>query len=293
MDTPVNTRINKSRWLNSQIGFFCGGEKGKEGYIYYTNSAGLVWTKVHTSTTGSLYDLFFINDSTGFCCGENMLLLKTTNGGQTWQAVSRYGNLDNFYNGTLYGFYGNANLLLVVGGNNFNVGIINYIFNGEIEIGFKGIPNELRCGTVFNNNTYISLGYGTAQKTSDTCKTFSPVVLQNEFFTGSCTIDSATSYACGYNGGIYKLTELGNRCEKIVDHNRFYKKRINWNGICFKDGQQGIVVGNDGRIVITKNTKQFTPLELNSKLDFLSVTSNHKDAYIISTSNGKLIRIAY
>ncbi len=279
--------------MNAQTGFFCGGEKGKEGYIYYTNSAGQLWTKVHTSITGSLYDLFFINDSTGFCCGENMLLLKTTNGGQTWQAMSRFGNLDNFYNGTLYGFYGNANLLLAVGGNNFNVGIVNYILNGEIQIGFKGINNELRSGAVFNKHTYLSVGYGTALKTEDACKTFSPAILAHEFFTGCCSVDSTTSYACGYNGGIYKLTELGNRCEKIVDHNRFYKKHINWNGIYFKNAQQGMVVGNDGKIATTKNAKQFTPLELNSKLDFLSVTSNQLDAYIISTSNGKLIRIAY
>jgi len=41
------------------------------------------WTLQNSGTTNALYDMKFINDKTGWCCGDGVII-KTTNGGTNW-----------------------------------------------------------------------------------------------------------------------------------------------------------------------------------------------------------------
>lgn len=272
--------------------FFCGGEKSQSGYIYKSTNNGVSWTKVFDGQT-SLYNMLFVNDSIGYCCGEDLLLLQTIDGGNTWLSTGNEVNSDNSYYGNLHCLLGNENLLLTAGGTNYDVGIINWLHNNIIPtywIGFKGLINEMRCGAYIGGGNYLLMGYGTVYKTTNGEDAL-PTEFDGDFFTSCHTLDSTLSYVCGYNGGIYKISKGGKNFEKIFDHNRSYKKRMNWNGICFKNANQGIVVGNNGNAMITENGNDFSFCELNTDVDLLSVSYNQNNAYFISTSNGKLIRV--
>ncbi len=293
IDTPVNTKIYKSCWFNADVGFFCGGEKTTSGYIYYTTDGGQNWTNVYQNTSAHLTDIFFINDSVGYCCGDNLVLLKTQNKGITWQHINLNTNYSYFTKGTLRGIFGNENCVLLVGGKNFNVGTAIRINNGNVDYTIRGFNNELSCGFNFNTTNYVSCGYGTGYKTNDFGANYTPTTFSGDNITACVTINQSTGFACGYNGGVYKTSDGGQSFEKILDHNRITKKRINFNGITFINQTTGWVVGNYGEAYQTTDAKKFKKINFNTNNDLLSIVLNKNNQAIVSTSSGKLIRFNY
>ena len=295
IDTPVNTKIYKSYWFNKNIGVFCGGTKNAQGYIYTTTNGGSNWVLSHQNTNNSLYNIYFVNDSIGYCCGDNMYLLKTQNKGITWQEVNLQAtySYDAFFNGSLKGIFGNQTNLFIVGGKNFNVGIIIKLENNSVKNGFKGFSNELSCGFNFNTNHYIACGYGTGYCTTNSGADFNPTTFSGDNLTACVTLNATTGFACGYNGSVYKTTDAGAKYQKILNYNHFYKKRINFNDLSFINQTTGWVVGNQGVILETTNAKQFNKINLNTNHDLLSISLNTNNQAIISTSNGKLILFDY
>ncbi len=60
---------------------------GNNGTIYYSADYGENWTVTNSNTTNNLYDIKFINAETGFITGDLGTLLKTTDGGISWQSI--------------------------------------------------------------------------------------------------------------------------------------------------------------------------------------------------------------
>lgn len=88
-DFSINSR--DVFFLNSDIGFVVG----YNGDIYKTTDSGEAWTKQNSGTTLHLHSVFFLNENIGFVSGQTMncldadcnkgsVLLKTTDGGDTW-----------------------------------------------------------------------------------------------------------------------------------------------------------------------------------------------------------------
>ncbi len=91
------------------------------GYInggcYRTTNAGSTWDYVQT---GNIYDLWFVNDTLGFCGGEGGALARTHDGGITWQPLNNPFNADIysifFLNDTLGYFAGGGGARTTDGG---------------------------------------------------------------------------------------------------------------------------------------------------------------------------------
>jgi len=78
-------------FINSEIGFVVG----YNGVIYKTINSGKSWEKQNSGTTSHLFSVYFIDENVGFVsgqitgcidenCDKECVLLKTTNGGETW-----------------------------------------------------------------------------------------------------------------------------------------------------------------------------------------------------------------
>ena len=52
--------------------------------LFFCAESGAQWFTQQSGTTSPLYDIEFINDKTGWCCGEGGYIIKTTNGGINW-----------------------------------------------------------------------------------------------------------------------------------------------------------------------------------------------------------------
>ena len=53
------------------------------------NALQAQWRELHTGVTEDLYDVFCISADTAFVCGENGVILKTEDGGETWVEKNR------------------------------------------------------------------------------------------------------------------------------------------------------------------------------------------------------------
>ncbi len=79
-------------FVNENIGFVVG----YNGDIYKTTDSGTTWRKQNSGTILHLHSVYFIDENVGFVsshamsgcldedCGKGSVLLKTTNGGDTW-----------------------------------------------------------------------------------------------------------------------------------------------------------------------------------------------------------------
>lgn len=69
-------------FINPDTGF-CAGASG----VFKTTDAGLNWSYYPFTNASSLQSIHFVNDSVGYCAGSFGRLMKTTDGGQLWQAI--------------------------------------------------------------------------------------------------------------------------------------------------------------------------------------------------------------
>jgi len=292
IQTPVSSNINKSYWQSHNNGFICGGKRGESGFIYNTIDGGKNWNNLLETDGLSLYDIKFISDSIAYCCGENMCLYKSIDKGITWNKMDLTTHFDQFYNGVLRQIILNKNSFIIVGGKNDNIGIILTFHNMKINDGFRGFSNELRSGFSFSDSNYVSCGYGTAYKSKNDLSDYYPLKLSDDFFTDCITINSSVGIACGYNGGVYKVTSPDYKTEKLYEANTVLKKRLNFNSLFFKNENEGWVVGNNSELLKTSDGHSFQELETSEKSNFLSIVSNLNNELIISTSDGKLLRFS-
>jgi photosystem II stability/assembly factor-like uncharacterized protein len=80
--TTINSRCNSIIFLNTQIGFVAA-----DGGIYKTTDAGLTW---NPKSGFKAKNLSFINESFGWGCGENGMIFRTINGGNTWDTFGSH-----------------------------------------------------------------------------------------------------------------------------------------------------------------------------------------------------------
>lgn len=67
------------KMINDSIGF------AHSRYLFKTTDQGESWNELGSLTRDSLNSVYFINDSTGWLCGNSGLILHTKNGGTNWR----------------------------------------------------------------------------------------------------------------------------------------------------------------------------------------------------------------
>lgn len=90
LSTP-NIWLRGIDFLNSDTGWICGGEnitiQNQRGFIYKTSDGGTTWQQQVTAAE-PLYDIDIVDGNIGYAIGAWGTMLKTTDGGGNWSAVS-------------------------------------------------------------------------------------------------------------------------------------------------------------------------------------------------------------
>ena len=269
-ETPVNNLLLKTHSYNGQVVLVTG----YDGIILRSSDAGENFVQV-TSGVGSGYDLWgvqMLNDTLGWVCGLNQILLKTIDAGLSWQPVSaglnqHYWSL-NFLN-EQYGMIacGSGNVLKTTNGGNswtqvqagdtrslYTIDIIDSLHiaaagaNGKNVYSSDGgttwITNQdIPAFTATNCIDFINTDTGySVQDVYDIQKTTNRG--QSWFNPGGGgewqiqLLGDGTGYSGGDGLNIFKRTDGLDNWKKLFLNN-------NWSDLFFENETEGFFLSND------------------------------------------------
>src|SRR4030095_13738005 len=180
--------------------------------IYKSTNNGYIWQSVNSSANSTLKGLYFIDDLTGWVCGNNGTILKTTDGGVSWsiQSPSAVFNFDDI-------LFINSNTGVAAGTD----GSIYKTVNGGLTWIAKqsNVTANLNCVYFYPPNYLWAAGWnGKIIKSTDTGETW---FLQNtnnstEKFNDIYFPSLSTGDAVSSEGNMYKTTISGGGIVGII-----------------------------------------------------------------------------
>jgi photosystem II stability/assembly factor-like uncharacterized protein len=248
-----NTFNNGSSWnrlqpngLNMQI---FGASVSPGGTIWVAADSGMILNSTNSAqswnplirdyiTKSDLNSVFFTDNNTGFACGNNGVIIKTTNAGLNWThtglIISRHFKSVKFLN---------SNTGFVCGGDN---GITGLIYKTTDSGSTWSLSNQdsasLNSIHFVNQSTGWAAGnFGYILKSTNTGNSWSRTRFQTATIFDINFIDSQTGFIC--TNGIYKTTNSG----------------FNWYQVSTQRCNQIQFIGNNGYAVSsTGNTRFFS-----------------------------------
>ncbi len=287
----AETNFNQVFFINDNIGFLVGGERGNSGSIYKTNDGGQSWD-LNFYTDRSLYTINFLNDSVGYACGEKLILLKTFDQGVNWEDYQFPYYPDDAYNAPIKKIdFVNDTTIYLTGGMYFDRGLIAKSSNKGNWWDWVYFDYELTSSHFFNPNYGIFSGYGHYIVTRDGAYTFETIDFNGDFFTSIYFINEEVGFASGYDGGVYKTANAGENWEVIAKSNSLVKQRVHLNDIFMINSEKGVVVGNNGVISLTYDGgNSWKNLKIQEELDCYSICHAGNGEVIITCSKGRIIK---
>ncbi|MEO6695424.1 MAG: YCF48-related protein [Ignavibacteria bacterium] len=225
---------------------------GLAGLILKSTDSGVYWFQQNSGTGSNLYNVDFI-DSLNGVVGGNVILSKTSNGGQNWISQSigfinpftQISSVEFVDQNTIYGLASGDNRMYKTtdGGNSWN-GLPLPLTGNDIErnISFADV-----------NNGIMVTDFGYIEKTTDGAVTwiidssFKPRYPQIAVLRNVDYVDLNNAYVSGSGGRIIKTTNGG------INWNTTTGGRTNLTSNNFTNENTGFTVGNDGTILKTTN----------------------------------------
>jgi len=230
-------------FLNQNLGYVAGASN----FMMKTMNGGSSWT--HFQSNRPIEKMQFINELTGYALSYDELV-KTTNGGITWNPVGL----------SEIGSYSFASTSIVIGVGSFGK-LLRSEDAGETFINYTTSVTDANLEDVHFpeiNTGYIvsqydvsaGLRYGKVLKTTDAGETWQ-ITADGDFgrLTSVYFTDVSTGYmVCGY-GKIYKTTDGGFEWDTLANYNGHFLSEV-----VFPSSNIGFVAGQDQSGIILKTT---------------------------------------
>lgn len=235
-----------TQFVNANTGYVC------DGTLYKTTNGGVSWIDLHLS---SLNSISFINDLTGYAAGKNNLIIKTINGGNSWQILSPPGGQYKFNSVCFI----NESIGFAAGGRSappFS-GIIfkttnggvnwNLVFSDAPDIDFRGLDFvNAATGYLVGGNEYQS--NGVIYKTTNAGETWIQQGIVNKDLNAVYFPNPNIGYAVGEDGMILKTVDGSTVWNTQVSHTT-----EDINTVYFIRETIGFTAGNSGAAQKTVN----------------------------------------
>lgn len=213
--------------------------------IYHSTNQGTSWVRKYSLLPArQIYNLYFFDDNTGWAVGDLGLIVKTTDGGNTWtpqtSGTSKYLN-NTFFTSSTTGF--------IVGDSN----IVLKTTNGGTTWSAASSPSNLYFNDVLftsSSNGWIVGSDGGVFKTTDGGATWTAVNIGSTDMLWGIRFRNATEgWIYGFNGTMYYTNNGGSTWVKQTN------KNINTIlGMSFNSDGNGILCGTYGHIQLYRCT---------------------------------------
>lgn len=241
-------------------------------FTSHSNSQG--WVQQSSGTNGNLRSVYFVNVNTGFIVGDvsssQTLVLKTTNGGNSWESQSPVSPTGKVLRCV---FFTDANIGYCCGADGFlfgtGSGVIFKTTNSGINwsVNYSNFSHGLTAIHFVNANTGYTVGLF-KNSTSPLLKTTNAgqnwtITASISFYRMFCVYfyDAQTGWAAGESGAIIKTTNGGINWSAQTSGTT-----SNLTSIQFIDAMTGYVTGLDSRVRNTTNGGQTWNLLYNQGL---------------------------
>ncbi|MEJ2636473.1 MAG: YCF48-related protein [Calditrichia bacterium] len=270
-------------FYDDNLGFFAG----RDGLIGKTTDGGETWRIIPNSygfSSNKSYNFIYFKDAlNGIAGGTSGILQVSNDGGETWTESS----IDTV----------NTPELLDCIFLDLNTGIISAksgkvyrTTNGGstwIEVTDKGSMSMKNVFFSDLQNGWIVASDGYIFKTTDGGETWNQTDQLSNINSGGANpdlyrisfVNPTTAYICGENGSIYQSTDTGASWTQLTAP----AATIPWNlqGMVWLDESSGIIVGQDGYILGTRNSGITTPTPLAQEFQ---LESNYPNPFNPTTS---------
>ena len=272
-------------FVSDEVGLLCGGAKNDFGSIYKSIDGGETWLPTFRSDTLSVNDIFYLNDSVVYACGDSLMVLKSYDGGDNWEIID-LSNLpwESYYVPYNCIYANSESNIFALGGEHYNKGL--YSETESYNSNWTHTSYDNQFNTICFLSEYVGFcgGYGILMVTEDGGNTFDYIDLEGNDFVDIEVNIYNTVYALSENGYLYSSNDLGyNWNNEIISY------QGGLNDMHFSESL-GIVCGNNG-IIYRKQTNESTWAKLNDVTDYnlYSVFVKSNGEVVLGAENGKVL----
>lgn len=274
-------------FISDEIGLLCGGAKNDFGSIYKSTDGGETWTQTFRSDTLSVNDIFFLNDSVVYACGDSLMVLKSIDGGDNWETIVLSNLPWEAYYVPYNCIFANDELnIFAVGGEHYNKGLLSETEEGNAHWSHTSYDNQFNAICFVSEYVGFFAGYGILLVTEDGGNTLDYIDLEGNDFVDLEIDKYNTVYALSENGILYSTNDLGYNWNTEIG-----SYQGGFNDLHFNESL-GIVCGNNGTIY-RKEFGEFTWTKLKGITDFNlhSVFVKPNGEVLIGAENGKVLML--
>jgi hypothetical protein len=250
IELPETFNVDKILFINDQKGFAAGGAKNTNGSIYMTSDGGTTWLKSYENDSLSINDMAFYNDLYGFACGDSMLLLKTIDGGLTWQQY----NFPNLPYPEYRVPYNSVYILdslhiFLAGGENYYKGLTSELEPGEEQWAHHSFDNEVRDAVFIDEYVGFFACYGQVLVTEDGGNTFTYLDIEDEYFYDLEYFEGQI-WLLGRYGKLFSSADLGNTWNLNTDFREMTLRDL------YLSETDSYICGDNGLLYLSRDKAQ-------------------------------------
>ncbi len=238
------------------------------------------FTKISINANSNIQSIRFINDSTGFLCGDNGLVMKTLNSGVDWEIIkiNTVKKLNDiiFLNGESGYIVGNDGTIFTTinGGNNWV----------KVSLNFSNSFSKIYF--IKNSKTGFIIGSGgIILKTTDSGKSWGEINLYSSNYLYDISfINNNIGFVVGWEGLLLRTTDSGTTWNK---ENKISENYL--SSVCFSKNGTGIITGGDGIFTSYNSGNNWVKISNNNYSQLSNILKLDDKTFFVCGKQGRIL----